>query len=90
MCIYYSLISQLYEGKVSQLVECCNRDAVMLSHLMASSFPCFRDVATYRGMTVSFLKRAQIFVADLWGRFGGQGYGEFRNIEDLTMFADYR
>jgi len=39
---------------------------------------------------VSFLKRAQIFAADLWRRFDGQGYGEFHDIDTLTMFADYR
>ncbi len=40
--------------------------------------------------TVSFLKRAQIFPADVWHRFGGCGFGEFNNIHTLTMFADYR
>jgi hypothetical protein len=49
-----------------------------------------RDVASYEGQTVAFLKRAQILAADLWDRFGGNGYGEFSNIEELTMFADYR
>ncbi len=40
--------------------------------------------------TVSFLKRAQIFPADVWDRFGGCGFGEFNDIHTLTMFADYR
>ena len=39
---------------------------------------------------VAFLKRAQIFAADVWNRFGGHGYGEFHDIDALTMFADYR
>ena len=39
---------------------------------------------------VAFLKRAQIFAADVWSRFGGHGYGEFHDIDSLTMFADYR
>ena len=77
-------------GKVSRLVEICDKDAVRLAHQLAASFPCFRDQATYDGQTVVFLKRAQIFPADLWNRFGGTRYGEFRNIGDLTMFADYR
>lgn len=34
-------------------------------------------------------KRAQIFAADLWGAFKGQGYGDFNDIESVTMFADY-
>ncbi len=40
--------------------------------------------------TVTFLKRAQILVADLWGCFEGESYGRFKDIEKLTMFADYR
>ena len=41
-------------------------------------------------LVVAFLKRAQIFAADVWSRFGGHGYGEFHDIDSLTMFADYR
>ena len=82
--------SQQYNGEVSRLVESCDRDAVRLARLLATTFPCYRDVASYEGETVAFLKRAQIFAADLWDRFGGKGYGEFTNIEELTMFADYR
>lgn len=34
-------------------------------------------------------KRAQIFAADLWGAFKGKGYGEFNDIGEITIFADY-
>lgn len=37
-----------------------------------------------------FYKRAQIFIADVWGGFKGQGLGAFDDIDALTMFADYR
>jgi hypothetical protein len=36
---------------------------------------------------VRLLKRAQIFVADLWAAFEGEGYGEFIDIDKVTMFA---
>jgi len=39
---------------------------------------------------VFFYKRAQIFVADVWGALGGTGPAEFADIGELTMFADYR
>ena len=29
-------------------------------------------------------------MADLWACFEGEDYGEFRDIDKLTMFADYR
>lgn len=35
-------------------------------------------------------KRAQIWVGDVWGAFGGKGLGDFGDISCLTMFADYR
>lgn len=53
-------------------------------HLLFPSLPPFIP------HTVSYLKRAQIFVADVWHRFGGKGPGEFTDITSLTMFADYR
>jgi len=39
---------------------------------------------------VFFYKRAQIFVADVYLCFQGQGLGAFSDIAQLTCFADYR
>lgn len=49
----------------------------------------FRDHTVYKGRQVFLYKRAQIFAADLWGAFKGQGYGEFIDIGSVTIFADY-
>ena len=51
-----------------------------------------RDECHYEGRKrpVRFLKRAQIFVADVWACFDGEGYGDFPDIDKITMFADYR
>lgn len=49
----------------------------------------FRDHSVYKGHQVFLYKRAQIFVADLWGAFKGKGYGEFNDIGEITIFADY-
>ena len=59
-------------------------------NLLASKFPCFRDEGTFERKKVRFLKRAQILVADLWAAFDGASYGEFHDIDKITMFADYR
>ena len=56
-------------------------------NLLAERFPCFRDEGTFERKKVRFLKRAQIFVADLWAAFETEGYGEFKDIEKITMFA---
>lgn len=41
-------------------------------------------------ISVSFYKRAQILIGDLWSCFEGEGYGSFYDIDSLSMFADYR
>ena len=41
-------------------------------------------------LQVFLYKRAQIFAGDLFGAFGGRGLGAFHDIDQITMFADYR
>jgi hypothetical protein len=54
----------------------------------------FRDTSVYKGRLIHFYKRAQIFVADVWGAYGRQKDAShpyfFHDIHELTMFADYR
>ncbi|KAK0939512.1 hypothetical protein LTR29_008881 [Friedmanniomyces endolithicus] len=78
------------DSSVIRLIEQANHSAGRLVNLLAQHFPCFRDETRFDGRKVRFLKRAQIFVADLWAAFNGTGYGAFDDIECLTMFADYR
>ena len=47
-------------------------------------------MAEYNGRQVAIYKRVQILIADIWACFEGQGYGEFHDIDSVTMFADYR
>lgn len=72
---------------VVRLIEKAGCSAGKLVNLLARNFPSFRDEAHYDGRRVRFLKRAQIFVADLWAAFNGVGYGTFDDIGHLTMFA---
>jgi hypothetical protein len=80
----------MYRGRAATLVKRARGSAVKLVDLIASSFPGFRDQAVYRGRQVFLYKRAQIFVADVYGAFKGRGYGWFKDLHKLTMFADYR
>ena len=61
-------------------------------NLLARDFNCFRDEHVFEGRRkpIRILKRAQILVADLWACFEGEDYGEFRDIDKITIFADYR
>jgi hypothetical protein len=79
-----------YEGEASNLVAAAGNSAVKLVELIAERLPSFRDVAEYQGRAVYLYKRAQIFAADLFGVFDGNGWGRFTDIEKLTTFADYK
>ena len=72
---------------VVRLVERAESSAGKLVNLLAKHIPSLRDECRFEGRTVRFLKRAQILVADLWAAFGGTGWGEFHDIDHLTMFA---
>lgn len=84
------VLNKEFNGQVSELIRRSEKSAEKLVVLLVRHFPSYRDTGYYKGREVSFLKRAQIFVADVWHRFGGKGPGEFNDITSLTMFADYR
>ncbi|KNC56352.1 UPF0553 protein [Thecamonas trahens ATCC 50062] len=79
-----------FDGSAAKLIASAGGSAVELVARMVAFFPGFRDETTFDGDQVFFYKRAQIFVGDVWGAFGGEGLGAFRDIDQLTMFADYR
>lgn len=72
---------------VVRLIQEADHSAGKLVNLLAKHFPCFADQGRFEGRKVRFLKRAQIFVADLWAAFNGTSHGEFYDIGHLTMFA---
>ena len=72
---------------VIRLIEKADHSAGKLVNLLAKHFSCFRDETRFENRKVRLMKRAQIFVADLWAAFNGAGYGEFHDIDHLTMFA---
>uniref|UniRef100_A0A7S3VJW6 Queuosine 5'-phosphate N-glycosylase/hydrolase n=1 Tax=Dunaliella tertiolecta TaxID=3047 RepID=A0A7S3VJW6_DUNTE len=79
-----------FGGSAANLVAAAGGSAVTLVELLAAHFPGFRDHAIYKGQQVFFYKRAQIFVGDVYGALQGKGLGAFHDIQELTMFADYR
>lgn len=84
------VLAERFGGRFESIAEQAGRDARALACLLAESFPSFRDVATYDGQPVAFLKRAQLCAADvdrLWRRCGAGGLD---GMEKLTAFADYR
>ncbi len=83
---------QKYQCSFTNVIAAADGSAARLVNLLARDFPCFRDEFPFEGRRkpIRFLKRAQILVADLWACFQGESYGAFRDIDKITMFADYR
>lgn len=79
-----------WNGDPIRVVSAAGGSAPELARWVAESFSSFDDVALFEGREVRFLKRAQILVADLWGAFSGRGHGSFRDLDQLTAFADYK
>ena len=85
-----AVLRSRFDGEIVRFVDAARGSAVQAVRAVVEAFPSFRDEACYRGMTVYFWKRAQIFVADLYHAFAGRGWGAFRDVERLTAFADYK
>ncbi|KAK1147761.1 hypothetical protein N8T08_000274 [Aspergillus melleus] len=79
-----------FDGSFLNCIYSSSRSAPALVNLLAENFPCFRDETSFQGRRVRLYKRAQILIADLWACFNGEGFGEFHDIDKITMFADYR
>lgn len=53
-----------------------------------TAMPLYQDVALYHGQPVPLYKRAQLLTADMALAFDLQGPGTFRDLDNLTIFAD--
>lgn len=72
-----------FEGPVEEAAGSAERLVSLLARM-----PAYRDVARYGDLEVPFYKRAQITCADLALAFDERGPGAFRDLAELTLFAD--
>lgn len=79
-----------FGGSFKKCLEQAENSAITLLNLIVENFKCYRDEAIYKGHKVAIYKRAQILIGDIWACFGGKGLGYFKDINKITMFADYR
>ncbi|MGE5838762.1 MAG: queuosine 5'-phosphate N-glycosylase/hydrolase [Deltaproteobacteria bacterium] len=84
------VLLEKYGGRASGLVSAARGSAIRLVELLGRDFPSFQDRARYQGEEIFFYKRAQLFAADIHSALGGKGLGSFRDIKELTAFADYK
>ena len=76
-----------FKGSYSGLVEAADSSAGRLVELLRK-MPYFDDRVPYGDLEVPFFKRAQIVAADLAVAFEGKSWGYFRDMDQLTIFAD--
>jgi len=76
-----------YTGDFSRFVSAAGGSAERLVGLLAA-IPFFKDVSSLGGRPVPFYKRAQLVAADLHIAFGGLGFGDFADVDALTICAD--
>lgn len=83
-------LEERWGGSFLNAIQAANGSATRLIREVVAACPSFDDVASYRGETVRFYKRAQILIADLYGALEGKGPGHFVDMDTLTAFADYK
>jgi hypothetical protein len=84
------LLIDRFEGQFIHAIESVNQRAWPLAVLLMTNFDSFRDVSTYRGQPVYFMKRAQLCALDVAMAWQAQDCPTLDGLEELTAFADYR
>lgn len=84
------VLCRRYDGWFGTAIEAVGGSAPALVRRLVEEFPSFDDATEYDGREVRFYKRAQICAGDLYGAFGGRGWGALGDLDALTAFADYK
>lgn len=84
------ILNEEFQGSFLNCIKLANGSAKYLLKLITEYFPSYRDETHFLKRKVTFYKRAQILIADIWGCFEGENDGYFNDISSITMFADYR
>lgn len=78
-----------FRGRLERAVEAAGPDAPGMARFLARTFPSFRDERTYRGVSLPFLKRAQLAAGMLHARRVALGAPGLTGTGRLTVYADY-
>lgn len=85
------VLLEKWNGSFYNCILAADGSAAKLLEIIVENFESFRDFATFCGQKVSFLKRAQILVSDVYSALHEKDSAcNFEDIGILTMFADYR
>jgi hypothetical protein len=84
------VLLERFDGDFVNAVDSVGGRAWPLAVLLMTNFDSFRDVASYHGQPVYFMKRAQICALDLAVAWQTHDHPPLEGLEELTAFADYR
>ncbi|MGN6359153.1 MAG: queuosine 5'-phosphate N-glycosylase/hydrolase [Thermomicrobiales bacterium] len=84
------VLNQHYDGWFGAAFDVAGGSTPALVRQVVERFPSFDDTTTYNGREVRLYKRAQILASDLYGAFDGNRWGNLRDLDQLTAFADYK
>ena len=84
------VLIERFDGQFIQAIESVSGRAWPLAVLLMTEFDSFRDVASYHGQIVYFMKRAQICPLDIAACWQVHGHPGLSGLDELTAFADYR
>lgn len=79
-----------FGGSFKNCVKEANGSAIKLLDIIQRNFICFQDEVEYESQKLSIYKRAQILIGDIWSCYKNEGLGYFYDIDEITVFADYR
>ncbi len=88
-----TVLSKNYQGHFYNLVENSNNklfnNGSGIVESLINNFSSFDDSINYKGKMVRFDKRAQLAVAMTYGKFDNQEPFHVKDIDKITVFADY-
>jgi hypothetical protein len=79
-----------FGGRWHQVVRRAAGSAVRLVELLVQHFPSFDDAALFEGRRIPFYKRAQLSAGMLGQAYELEGWGAFRDFDQLTVYSDYK
>jgi hypothetical protein len=84
-----TVLREKFDGKVANLIEVSDYDAIKITKVIVKNFSSFRDISILNGKEVIFLKRAQICPNDFAYALKGTAH-EITSLDKLTAYADYK
>jgi hypothetical protein len=82
-----AFVCDRFNGDFTELVRQAGNSAERLVATL-SLMPFYKDEAETDGITVPFYKRAQLTAVDLFIALEGEGFGEFHDLDRITICAD--